>query len=70
MMKDEFYMDFALKLAQAAEGQTAPNPMVGAVIVKDGEIVGFGAHLKAGSPHAEVHALQMAGNRAKGSTVY
>lgn len=69
-MKDEFYMDFALKLAQAAEGQTAPNPMVGAVIVKDGEIVGFGAHLKAGSPHAEVHALQMAGNRAKGSTVY
>ncbi|ETI70097.1 bifunctional diaminohydroxyphosphoribosylaminopyrimidine deaminase/5-amino-6-(5-phosphoribosylamino)uracil reductase RibD [Neobacillus vireti] len=69
-MTDEFYMDFALKLAQVAEGQTAPNPVVGAVIVKDGEIIGFGAHLKAGSPHAEVHALQMAGNRAKGSTVY
>ncbi|EKN71098.1 riboflavin-specific pyrimidine reductase/deaminase [Neobacillus bataviensis LMG 21833] len=69
-MSDEFYMDFALKLAQVAEGQTAPNPVVGAVIVKDGEIVGFGAHLKAGSPHAEVHALQMAGSRAEGSTVY
>lgn len=69
-MTDEFYMDFALKLAQVAEGQTTPNPVVGAVIVKDGEIIGFGAHLKAGCPHAEVNALQMAGNRAKGSTVY
>ncbi|WHY86572.1 bifunctional diaminohydroxyphosphoribosylaminopyrimidine deaminase/5-amino-6-(5-phosphoribosylamino)uracil reductase RibD [Neobacillus novalis] len=69
-MTDEFYMDFALKLAQVAEGQTTPNPVVGAVIVKDGEILGFGAHLKAGSPHAEVHALKMAGKRAKGSTVY
>ncbi|WML42038.1 bifunctional diaminohydroxyphosphoribosylaminopyrimidine deaminase/5-amino-6-(5-phosphoribosylamino)uracil reductase RibD [Neobacillus sp. OS1-2] len=69
-MTDEFYMDFALKLAQVAEGQTAPNPVVGAVMVKDGEIIGFGAHLKAGTEHAEVHALKMAGSRAKGSTIY
>lgn len=69
-MTDEFYMNFALQLAQITEGQTNPNPVVGAVIVKDQEIVGFGAHLKAGTPHAEVNALQMAGERANGSTIY
>ncbi|GMB07792.1 bifunctional diaminohydroxyphosphoribosylaminopyrimidine deaminase/5-amino-6-(5-phosphoribosylamino)uracil reductase RibD [Thermolongibacillus altinsuensis] len=69
-MNDEQYMRFALQLAQAAVGQTSPNPVVGAVVVKDGEIVGFGAHLKAGEPHAEVHALRMAGEKAKGATVY
>ncbi|MBS4196745.1 bifunctional diaminohydroxyphosphoribosylaminopyrimidine deaminase/5-amino-6-(5-phosphoribosylamino)uracil reductase RibD [Lederbergia citri] len=69
-MNDEFYMDFALKLAQVSEGQTSPNPTVGAVIVKDGEIIGFGSHLKPGLPHAEVNALKMAGDRAEGSTVY
>ncbi|MCR2822244.1 bifunctional diaminohydroxyphosphoribosylaminopyrimidine deaminase/5-amino-6-(5-phosphoribosylamino)uracil reductase RibD [Lederbergia panacisoli] len=69
-MNDEIYMEFALKLAQVSAGQTSPNPTVGAVIVKDGEIIGFGSHLKAGCPHAEVNALQMAGKRAKGSTVY
>lgn len=69
-MTDEFYMNFALQLAKVTEGQTNPNPVVGAVIVKNQEIVGFGAHLKAGTPHAEVNALQMAGERANGSTVY
>lgn len=63
-------MQRALELARSAEGQTSPNPLVGAVCVKDGEIVGFGAHLKAGTPHAEVHALQMAGSRAAGSDLY
>lgn len=69
-MKEEFYMEFALRLAAAAQGQTAPNPVVGAVIVKDGEIVGYGSHLKAGEPHAEVHALHMAGSKAEGSTLF
>lgn len=69
-MTDEFYMNFALQLAQITEGQTNPNPVVGAVIVKDQEIIGFGAHLKAGTPHAEVNALQMAGDKANGSTIY
>jgi diaminohydroxyphosphoribosylaminopyrimidine deaminase/5-amino-6-(5-phosphoribosylamino)uracil reductase len=67
---NEHYMDLALKLAQSAVGQTEPNPLVGAVIVKDGEMIGMGAHLKAGTPHAEVHALQMAGEKAKGATAY
>lgn len=67
---DEQYMRFALQLAQSARGQTSPNPLVGAVVVKHGEIVGFGAHLKAGEPHAEVHALRMAGEKAEGATVY
>ncbi|MRX71063.1 bifunctional diaminohydroxyphosphoribosylaminopyrimidine deaminase/5-amino-6-(5-phosphoribosylamino)uracil reductase RibD [Bacillus lacus] len=63
-------MEFALQLATQASGQTAPNPMVGAVLVNDGEIVGFGAHLKAGEPHAEVHAISMAGEKARGATLY
>jgi diaminohydroxyphosphoribosylaminopyrimidine deaminase / 5-amino-6-(5-phosphoribosylamino)uracil reductase len=70
MSKHEKYMDLALSLARSAQGQTAPNPMVGAVVVKDGEIVGMGAHLKAGSPHAEVHALRMAGEKTLGATIY
>jgi len=67
---DEVYMKLALELAQSAAGQTSPNPPVGAVVVKDGEIIGMGAHMKAGGPHAEVHALHMAGERAKGATIY
>lgn len=70
LLSDEFYMKIALQLAAAAEGQTAPNPNVGSVIVKDGEIVGMGAHLKAGEAHAEVHALRMAGDKAKGAVAY
>jgi len=67
---DEFYMQQALTIAQFATGRTSPNPLVGAVIVKDGHIVGQGWHRKAGTPHAEVHALAQAGDLAKGSTVY
>lgn len=69
-MQDEEYMEFALQLAKAASGQTGPNPPVGAVVIKNGEIAGFGAHLKAGDAHAEVYALQMAGEKAEGATIY
>lgn len=64
------YMELALQLAGAGKGQTSPNPVVGCVIVKNGQIVGVGAHLKAGEPHAEVHAVKMAGDEAVGATVY
>ncbi|MDO5473478.1 MAG: bifunctional diaminohydroxyphosphoribosylaminopyrimidine deaminase/5-amino-6-(5-phosphoribosylamino)uracil reductase, partial [Phascolarctobacterium sp.] len=61
----EIYMRRALELAQMAEGNTSPNPMVGCVIVDDeGEIVGEGYHHKAGEPHAEVNALKDAGTAA------
>jgi diaminohydroxyphosphoribosylaminopyrimidine deaminase/5-amino-6-(5-phosphoribosylamino)uracil reductase len=70
LMNDEFYMRIALQLAHGATGQTGVNPVVGCVIVKDGAIVGMGAHLKMGTGHAEVHALEMAGIHAAGSTVY
>ncbi|QQE81423.1 bifunctional diaminohydroxyphosphoribosylaminopyrimidine deaminase/5-amino-6-(5-phosphoribosylamino)uracil reductase RibD [Alicyclobacillus sp. SO9] len=63
-------MKIALRLAESARGQTTPNPLVGAVIVRDGRIVGVGAHLYAGGPHAEINALNMAGDKAVGSTVY
>ncbi|MFC5774252.1 bifunctional diaminohydroxyphosphoribosylaminopyrimidine deaminase/5-amino-6-(5-phosphoribosylamino)uracil reductase RibD [Ectobacillus antri] len=69
-MTDTTYMKLALQLASATNGQTNPNPMVGAVVVKNGEIVGVGAHLRAGEAHAEVHALQMAGEKAQGATLY
>lgn len=69
-MTDRDYMQLALQLAAAANGRTWPNPMVGAVVVNQGRIVGMGAHLKAGEPHAEVHALNMAGDLAKGGTLY
>ena len=68
--QDEKYMRMALSLAEMGKGQTSPNPVVGAVLVNDHRIVGFGAHLKAGKAHAEVHALTMAGPEAKGSTLY
>ncbi|MFC0271527.1 bifunctional diaminohydroxyphosphoribosylaminopyrimidine deaminase/5-amino-6-(5-phosphoribosylamino)uracil reductase RibD [Metabacillus herbersteinensis] len=69
-MRDVEYMETALMLARQAKGQTSPNPLVGAVVVKDGRIVGMGAHLRAGEPHAEVHAIRMAGEKTVGSTVY
>ena len=69
-MNDSFYMNLALNLARGTLGQTSPNPVVGAVVVKDGQIIGMGAHLRAGEPHAEVHAIQMAGDQVKGSTLY
>ncbi|RSK45285.1 bifunctional diaminohydroxyphosphoribosylaminopyrimidine deaminase/5-amino-6-(5-phosphoribosylamino)uracil reductase RibD [Bacillus canaveralius] len=70
MTNHHFYMDLALKNAEAMKGQTDPNPLVGAVIVNDNRVVGIGAHLKAGEPHAEIHALRMAGDQARGGTIY
>lgn len=69
-MQDEFYMARALKLAQRGRFTTHPNPNVGCVIVNNGDIVGEGYHHRAGEPHAEVHALRMAGAKAKGATAY
>lgn len=63
-------MRLAIHLAKVTKGQTSPNPAVGAVIVKNGEVVGIGSHLKAGESHAEVHALQMARSRAEDATLY
>src|SRR4051812_39142139 len=60
----------ALTLAKKGWGQTAPNPMVGAVVVKDDVVVGEGYHARYGEPHAEVEALRAAGERARGATVY
>jgi diaminohydroxyphosphoribosylaminopyrimidine deaminase / 5-amino-6-(5-phosphoribosylamino)uracil reductase len=67
---DATYMKRALKLARKGIGTTSPNPAVGCVIVRDGRIVGEGWHRKAGTPHAEVHALGMAGPAARGADVY
>lgn len=69
-MNAETYMRLALQLAAGARGQTGINPVVGCVVVKDGRIVGMGAHLQRGAAHAEVHALQMAGAEAEGATAY
>lgn len=69
-MRDEFYMARALRLAKQGVFTTHPNPRVGCVVVKNGEIVGEGAHYRAGEPHAEVHALRMAGEKACGATAY
>jgi diaminohydroxyphosphoribosylaminopyrimidine deaminase / 5-amino-6-(5-phosphoribosylamino)uracil reductase len=59
-----------VELAKQGWGKTAPNPLVGAVIVKDGEIVGEGFHPGVGQPHAEVFALRQAGDKAAGATIY
>ena len=64
------HMKTALHLAARGKGRTSPNPMVGAVIVKNGAIVGSGYHHKAGTPHAEIHALQEAGNQTSGADLY
>src|SRR5690625_982519 len=63
-------MRLAIQLAKQLKGQTTPNPPVGAVVLKNGEIVGLGAHLTYGEAHAEVIALDMAGKKAKGATLY
>lgn len=70
MKTDTDYMQLALDLAASAKGNTNPNPVVGAVLVKNGVIVGTGLHRKAGEPHAEVHAFNMAGHHAEGATLY
>lgn len=64
------YMRRALSLARRGTGATSPNPMVGCVLVKDGEIVGEGYHRYCGAPHAEREALAVSGNRSSGSTAY
>ncbi len=64
------YMKRALELAALAKGRTSPNPLVGAVIVKNNEIIGSGYHHKAGTPHAEIHALKAAGKAARGADLY
>jgi len=66
----EQHMRRALYLARKAEGQTSPNPMVGAMVVKSGKVIAEGYHKKAGLPHAEIVALRKAGSKAKGATLY
>ena len=66
----EYYMNLAMKLALKAKGKTYPNPMVGAVVVKNGKIIGRGFHAKAGLSHAEITALDEAGKRAKNAVLY
>jgi diaminohydroxyphosphoribosylaminopyrimidine deaminase/5-amino-6-(5-phosphoribosylamino)uracil reductase len=68
--RDAEYMRRALALAQQGWGQTAPNPMVGAVVVKNSAVVGEGYHARFGEAHAEALALKAAGERARGSTMY
>jgi diaminohydroxyphosphoribosylaminopyrimidine deaminase / 5-amino-6-(5-phosphoribosylamino)uracil reductase len=63
-------LDRALELAERGRGTTHPNPVVGAVLVRDGETVGEGWHERKGGPHAEVAALEAAGERARGATLY
>ena len=68
--QDVAFMQLALDLAKQGEFTTTPNPSVGCVLVKDGEVVGKGFHAKAGEPHAEVMALREAGEKARGATAY
>ena len=67
---DSRYMTLAVLEAEKGLGRTSPNPAVGAVIVQEGEVVGRGYHRKAGTPHAEVHAIADAGPRARGGVLY
>ncbi len=63
-------LERALELAERGRGTTRPNPMVGAVVVHDGEVVGEGWHERPGEPHAEAMALEASGERARGATLY
>jgi len=67
---DEKHMRRAIELALKGRGRTRPNPLVGAVLVKNGRVVGEGYHRKAGGPHAEIHALRQAGERARGAELF
>ncbi len=69
-MNDEYYMQIALDLARKGTGYVNPNPLVGAIIVKDGAIIGKGYHKTFGGPHAEVFALEQAAEEADGATMY
>jgi diaminohydroxyphosphoribosylaminopyrimidine deaminase/5-amino-6-(5-phosphoribosylamino)uracil reductase len=68
--RDTLWMDRALRLAERGVGLTSPNPVVGAVLVGNGRVIGEGAHLRAGGPHAEAVALDAAGAAARGATCY
>jgi len=70
MKEDEKFMGKALLLARKAEGRTRPNPLVGALVVKNSRIVGKGFHKKAGESHGEIEALAIARNKARGATLY
>ncbi len=69
-MDDQYYMRRALQLAKRGLGRTSPNPMVGAVIVRDGSIIGEGYHRRYGGKHAEVEALEAARGEVEGATLY
>jgi diaminohydroxyphosphoribosylaminopyrimidine deaminase/5-amino-6-(5-phosphoribosylamino)uracil reductase len=64
------FLELALELAERGRGKTKPNPIVGAVLVRDGDVVGRGWHERAGGPHAEIAALEAAGDEARGATLY
>jgi len=68
--EDKKWMGKALRLAEKGRGRTSPNPMVGAILLKDGKVVGEGYHAKSGEAHAEVVALQRAGEDSRGATLY
>jgi diaminohydroxyphosphoribosylaminopyrimidine deaminase/5-amino-6-(5-phosphoribosylamino)uracil reductase len=70
MKDDERWMKRVLHLAEKGRGRTSPNPMVGAILVKDGEVAGEGYHAKAGEAHAEIIALQQAREEARGAMLY
>lgn len=70
MKDDEHWMKRVLRLAEKGRGRTSPNPMVGAVLVKNGKVVGEGYHAKAGEVHAEIIAIGRAGKKAQGATLY
>jgi len=69
-MSDAVFMRRALEAAERGRGLTSPNPLVGAVVVRESRVVGEGAHLRAGGPHAEIEALGAAGESARGATLY
>ncbi len=69
-MNDRYFIKKTLNLALNARGRTSPNPMVGAIIVRNGKVISEGYHKMAGTPHAEVIALEKAGKKAEGSTMY
>jgi diaminohydroxyphosphoribosylaminopyrimidine deaminase/5-amino-6-(5-phosphoribosylamino)uracil reductase len=69
-MNDEYYMKLALSLARKGRGYVSPNPMVGAVIVKNGRIISRGYHQRFGGNHAEINAIENAGGNVAGSTLY
>jgi diaminohydroxyphosphoribosylaminopyrimidine deaminase/5-amino-6-(5-phosphoribosylamino)uracil reductase len=70
MSRDDRYMQRALELARLGEGRTRPNPAVGALIVRDDEVVGEGYHPQAGEPHAEIFALRQAGEKARDAELF